>query len=204
MKETPITFSAGMVEAVLDARKTMIRRTYGLEKINKSPDEWEVDAHDGATWVFRNKISGVRAFIKCPYGQVGDQLWVRETFCKECYGKDGNKDVCYREDCQRYAFNLSCGERWRPSIFMPRWASRITLEITGLRPERLQEITEEDAEAEGVGWSPVGSGENPEIVSAVENFAHLWDSLNAKRGYDWEKNPWVWAITFNAMGVRLK
>ena len=87
--------------------------------------------------------------------------------------------------------------KWRPSIFMPRWASRILLEITEVRAERLQEITEEDAVAEGVkSYYTLPSGE----TTARYHFSVLWDSLNAKCGYGWDKNPWVWVISFKLMG----
>ena len=91
--------------------------------------------------------------------------------------------------------------KWKPSIFMPRWASRITLEIEDVRVERLQEITEEDAKAEGIfayGYEAglCGEGSIIELPTYIEPFMELWDSLNAKRGYGWAENPWVWVISF--------
>ena len=272
MKETGIIMSGDHPKLILDGLKTQTRRTYGLEKVNKNPDDWEVEAHDGATWVFRNKTSGVRVFTKCPYGSISDLLWCRETWAAhEAY--DGRKpsDIpegvtieCKIEpDAVKTDGNghrkIREGERgkWRPSIFMPRWASRITREITDLRAERLQEITNEDAEAEGATRYPVKisqgrvyqaltdysyeayplkwgfeKGERlkadfpslglarfysldkkdgqcihlspKEAFSLLEDeamtyrdaFANLWDSLNAKRGYSWDFNPWVWPISF--------
>ena len=123
---------------------------------------------------------------KSPYGIPGDRLWVRETWT----GADDpahKHAVHYRADGER-----AC--RWRPSILMPRWASRITLEVTGIRIERLCDITERDALAEGC----VGDGHV--TVDARAAFKLLWGSLNAKRGYGWDANPWVWVIHFKRIG----
>lgn len=118
---------------------------------------------------------------KCPYGEKGDGLWVRETWGPYEGG------VIYR--CDESPNCKPDGGAWKPSIFMPRWASRITLEITDVRLERLQEISELDARSEGV---------NPySCETALEQFPKLWDSINAKRGYRWETNPWCWCISFN-------
>jgi len=203
MKERPIIFSAEMVKAILEGRKTQTRR------VCKQANEW-AKTYDHS-WVYcdkkrnewqfkgRSTFSGlIEPFIlTCPYGQVGDHLWVREAYCIQ----SGDMAI-YKADCSE---NFAKEFKWYPSIHLPRWASRITLEITDVRVERLQEITEEDAIAEGCSLM-VGTtaGGNMGIASARYSFMKLWDSLNAKRGYGWDKNPWVWVIEFGAMGVRVK
>ncbi len=178
----------------------------------------------------------------CPFGVPGDRLWGRETWASaqkhlvayradgECGawigdsagGKVWNRHggiadrefhVLRDEHWRGATFGLDrWGGRWRPSIHMPRWASRITLEVTNVRVQRLQEISEEDARAEGLDWASVqcfsrrdvddGDREDPREVGygsgsfARDNFRRLWNSINAKRGHGWDANPWVWAITF--------
>lgn len=160
LKERPILFSAPMVRAILDGRKTQTRRV-------AKPDAKE-NEH------------------KCPHGERRDRLWVRETFAPVSGG------AIYRADGERQPGSC-CGCAWKPSIFMPRVLSRITLEITEVRVQWLQEISEEDALAEGCSrWKGVpGDGEQ----SAVQAYVKLWDSINAKK-HPWVSNPWVWAITF--------
>ena len=150
MKERPILMSTEPVKAILDGRKTQTRRTAGLEEINKNPDLW-VKREAGQvvdSWLFWHRDNQAECiYLKCPYGQVGDRLYVRETF-----------QTTREQDCVLYKADYSTSDlhaeqcdfgNWRPSIHMPRWASRILLEITELRVERLQDITEEDAKAEG-------------------------------------------------------
>ena len=209
MKEHPILFSGEMVRAILDGRKTMTRRVIKPQPV--SIPEAKV-AH--ANWIMQNRT--------CPYGQPGDRLWVRETWkptrasCAIATGIDGpGTYVRYRADDSRrtVAHSMKCRgadrEPWHPSIFMPRWASRITLEITEVRVERVQDITAADAEAEGflsVSYrdAPKGSIGFPAQVAvariAIGQFAKYWDSLNAKRGYGWAANPWVWVISFKRVG----
>lgn len=167
---------------------------------------------------------------RCPYGQPGDRLWVRETFTietnfnldpceppfndgrpvkwtdseawgqywEQCHYKatDSAPDLVHEDDCRKCEDNGYCNS-WKPSIHMPHWASRITLEITKVRVERVQEISEEDAKAEGIDLK--GFRSNTEGIAGREHrieFASLWDSINAERGFGWEKNPWVWIIEF--------
>jgi len=146
----------------------------------------------------------------CPYGQVGDRLWARETWrvdrwfnnLPSRYWLPQPKHVIDYKATPDTTSIVSCVYgKWRPSIFMPRWASRITLEITGVRVERVQEITEEDARAEGVekceGFRIYPQPKEFETVNDYRmGFTLLWDSLNAKRGYSWESNCWVWVINF--------
>jgi len=198
VKETSILMSGDHPSKCLDGTKTMTRRTWGLKEINKDPDKWVKATQVSFTnlWRFEDR-NGDLLIVKCPYGGVGDRLWVRETFAVNFKGQ-----VLTRADKDKLTEMLDLPDipiKWKPSIHMPRWASRITLEITEIRVERVQEITEEDAEAEGVSWSSTGPWDNPETISAVENFAWLWDSLNAKRGYPWDGNWWVWRMPYKKL-----
>jgi len=170
MSEHPILFNTDMVKAILDGRKTQTRRII-------KPQPFLGDK-------FQNYEPQVG---KCPYGYEGDRLWVRETFA-EPFGK--GMGVIYRAD---YGENL---HTWKPSIFMPRWASRITLEVTAVRVERLQEISGKDAQQEGFPWHGIGATLQFGYRPPLTWFSDLWDSLNAKRGYGWSNNPWVWCISF--------
>jgi hypothetical protein len=179
-----------MVRAILDGRKTMTRRVVDR-------DWWGVSER-GKIQIECND-SGV---LKCPYGQPGDRLWVRETFGEEydyCLHPEMPSAGCeyfhygwhYAADCtDEHSYSRAGDDMsgffsgWKPSIFMPRRASRITLEITAVRVERLHDISESDAKSEG---------------EDREGFKRLWDSENAKRGYCWEVNPWVWVIEFKTV-----
>lgn len=179
MKERPILFSAPMVRALLAGTKTQTRR------IVKARDlEW-MDVHQG----LREPDNAER----CPYGQPGDRLWVRENFARI----DGQTRPWIETDYQatythgdRLGDTLGIKKRWTPSIRMPRHASRITLQITSVRVERLQGISEADAIAEGVR----NSLHLPGGRFARENFGHLWWTINGDGS--WESNPWVWVIEF--------
>lgn len=180
MREKPILFSAAMVRAILEGRKTMTRRV--IKDIRTAwRDGTVIDPYD-------------RDYITCPYGWPGDLLWVRETWRRaDWYGKG----IIYRADAQAagHMGEYSDRHKWHPSIHMPRWASRIVLEITNIRVERLQEITEEDARKEGISRAhkyPVGFG-HPDTYRG--GFRNLWDSINGKK-YPWSSNPWVWVISF--------
>ena len=186
MTERPIIFSGDMVRAILDGRKTQTRR---VMKPQPSPADVFVGDHG----------LGMGPQFRCSYGQPGEHLWVRETMRGEYSPARNRYRVAYRDGGQTTWGNADaewCGAqdwytiagtsrqatRWKPSIHMPRWASRLTLEITEVRVQRVQEISEEDAVAEGVDiWA---------------DFRPLWDSINAKRGFGWDANPWVWALTF--------
>lgn len=197
MTEKPIIFDDAMVRAILDGRKTQTRRVAKLNdsgRVSRGGRQWHVDDPD--------------AVQACPYGGPGDRLWVREA-CKAHEQNDGLDGVLYRAD---HAFRpientWEASDQWVAlnhyrfgkrggtvrAQHMPRWASRITLEITDVRVERLQEITEADAVAEGVG------SRLPDCGIAQDEYCDLWDSLNAKRGHGWETNPWVWSIAFRRM-----
>lgn len=186
MSEKPILFSGEMINAILAGNKTVTRRV-----VKPQPESFVNCAHpwvDGR-WEFgqsHDDGSGemVGDAVACPYGAQGDKLWVRETFAVHNIG--GENHVVYRAD----SGTDGDGAPWKPSIFMPRWASRITLEVVSVRVERLQDISEEDAKAEGVtGWHGVCRPE----------FHMLWDKINEGRGYSWDSNPWVWVVEFKRM-----
>jgi len=205
--EKPILFSGEMVRAILEGRKTQTRRVVKpqLEKrLEHLAGEWFTYYWmSGGLWNDAGKIA------RCPYGQPGDRLWVRETWkCEEMepYGEDG---VRFQADNEFYTIRNTLeasqkwmearreGGKWRPSIFMPRWASRITLEVVKVRVERVQEINEEDAKNEGVSaWHDTPSG-----TTYVPEYKLLWDKLNASRGFGWKVNPWVWVVEFKSVEV---
>jgi hypothetical protein len=149
--------------------------------------------------------------VKCPY-EPGMRLWVRETWRHSMHA-DHSDCYCYRADNATKCGGICLTDdfiKWKPSIFMPRCASRITLEVTDVRIERLQSITEDDARAEGV-QIPVDTKGNwfqrvdgiyvPKAPTFREHFRLLWDELNFKRGYGWEVNPWVWVVSFKRLEV---
>lgn len=207
MKERPILFSGPMVRAILDGRKTMTRRTRGLDKININPNQWKLDAllPDGtAVFNFKNGYEIVK--IKCPFGQPGDRLFVKEKF-SVCYHEENFADIIYAADRERQTFPITGwivnaieqhGEYLRPSIHMPKWASRITLEIINVRVERVKKITLEDAYRAGFlgSYSKDEEGMKHKLMSPIEDFAITWDSLNAKKGFGWDANLFCWVIEF--------
>jgi len=213
IKERPIIFSTEMVRAILDGRKTMTRRVVKLRRITHNPTS-SLSAHGGiysmADMSAELELAkNIKPELPCPYGQVGDRLWVRETFAVRA---DGVYQILYKSDYEEVVKMLELHEftkrmglppldiKWKPSIHMFRKDSRILLEITALRVERLQEITLNDCKAEGIGQYTFAMGccsENP--PDARWKFIELWDSLNATRGFGWDKNPWVWAIGFKPL-----
>lgn len=212
--ERPILFSGAMVRAILAGQKTMTRRV--VKGVRGA-----VSAHwypsIGAAQ-FRRDDGRESLPVASPYGQPGGRLWVRET-----WGKLDMGSACYRADDEAA---VPADGRWRPSIHMPRWASRMTLEVVEVRVQRLQEISEEDALAEGIktqehwasssmsAWCyfsgdphpgrdthpPADPAKSPCYETAQLAFRALWDSINGERpGCSWEANPWVWAITFRRL-----
>lgn len=215
--ERPILMSGQMVVATLEDRKTHTRRVIQIgspqpEKIVRKNGEWIA--------VFERSQNLMKP---CLYGQPGNRLWVRETlhYCQDC---DACQPVAlYDVDRQPVLRNSnSANWKWKskgklPSIFMPRWASRITLEIANVRVERVQDTSEKDAIAEGIATNWEGDpaefdaeehgywdyslpedwdGEGYAPLTAIQSFATLWDRLNADRGFGWSVNPWVWVIEF--------
>lgn len=195
-KSRPIIFSAEMIRAILDGRKTQTRRVIKVE--------WsrclDLDEPDDLQ----------KAIDQCPYGKIDDFLWVRETITRReldqgrLIGATYSADltpVIGRGDRGSYLGRAITEWKWKrdtlPSIFMPRWASRISLRITDIRVERLQELSREDFLAEGIPEFTRAKGffsDNP--PDPRWKFIKLWDSINAKRGYSWESKPWVWVIEF--------
>lgn len=202
-----------MVKAILDGHKTQTRR---VVKPQLGPQaSWHV--WEGLSWRANGLMADIPSewrskVLYSHYGDPGDRLWVRETWAEtedewgcpiiawkaggsRVVGADGERrDGTWRqfiiEDSTSGAYEV---ETWRPSIHMPRWASRITLEITGVEVERLNEITSADVVAEGFPFS-----------SDLDYFKVTWNDLNAKRGYGWETSPWVWAIAFKRVTQDLR
>lgn len=203
MKDHPIIFSGEMVKAILEGRKTQTRRVIKLPGDARDVRYWDTPTHrpqagyaDPGVNYWTTEGNHIDA---CPYGFPGDWLWVRETWamsdCNVRYRADGEWEDEERE--------MGYNARWRPSIHLPRIFSRITLEIVSVRVERVQDIERDDAKAEGVSgvWEWMGQNdkkpfERGALNPYVENYSVLWDSINAKRGYGWDANPWVWVIEF--------
>lgn len=188
MKERPILFSAPMVRALLAGTKTQTRR---IAKPVRHPDLGNVYA-PGALVLEREPQHVIDRC--CPYGRPGDRLWVRETHMNwwklDPANPEGPRLFSHVAAYAADGYELEPGERWIPSIHMLRAASRILLEITAVRVERLQDISEADALAEGVPHSLNLPGGR----FARENFEHLWWTINGDGS--WESNPWVWVVEF--------
>ena len=211
MSDHPIIFSDQMVRAILNKGhpKTQTRRV-----IKPQPQGWDPQIEtDGVTWTWC--IAGDQDYserIRCPY-RIGQKLWVRETWCDVLSDAHytGNPDDHggANEPCCGYRSTMTyrCGKtipdiprKWRPSIFMPRWAARLTPEIVGVRAERVQDISDEDIVKEGVYRYTFACGaasDNPPDHRWA--FIKLWDSINAKRGHGWHVNDWVWVVEFGML-----
>lgn len=198
MRERPILFSAPMVRAIMAGTKTQTRR---VVKPVGQDDGFVLKDYGDGWWPYRSDdgespMKGDNEIPhSCPYGQPGDRLWVRETWLTV----DGER-AFYRAD---YAHNpkgdSEHGVAWRPAIDMARWASRITLEVTSVRVERLQDISEADAVAEGApeGPTPMACMYSQAAVLKTryrEGFAALWEQINGPGS--WDANPWVWVVQF--------
>jgi hypothetical protein len=234
VRERGLLFSATMVRALLEGRKTQTRRPVNL------PEAWHYQAAEhgrrGATVLCARADGTGRRAIACPYGAPGDRIWVRETWqivydgcgpCCECWNEchciertageqaagtplNGCKhaSVAYRATDTAERLVMDGGDerhssRWRPSIFMPRWASRLTLEIDSVRIARLQDTSPSDIRAEGVGC-PKHDFAAGFCHSACDTqrdaWVTLWDSINSRRlGSRWAHNPLVWALTFHTV-----
>lgn len=200
MKEKPILFSGAMVRAILDGRKKQTRRIIKDYKITRLSSRHEfatsgphhLSEKETPGYAYVELESGALVGLPCPYGQPGDRLWVREAFML-IDNRDGGRHIKYKAGGPDFVFRAGNGDddwrgasKWTPSIHMRREYSRILLEITNVRVERVQDISNHDAKQEGV---PAG-------VSPRAEFVWLWNSINAARGYGWEVNPWVWVIEF--------
>ncbi len=215
MKEHPILFNGDMVRAIFDGRKTQTRRVIKQLKDYSGPwvkpPVWvDEDGYYHAGGDPESFLSS-KSDMKCPYGRVGDKLWVRETWRTTKFFDDSPPSQMGVHAPIQYKANmavLNAGDsiipwgKWRPSIHMPRWASRITLEVINIRAERVQDISDEDIIAEGI----LGDSYLEELHitardprSANVYFVELWDSINAKRGHGWDTNPGVWVVEFKVM-----
>ncbi|MEE9159882.1 MAG: hypothetical protein V3U60_16045 [Gammaproteobacteria bacterium] len=209
-KERPILFSGEMVRVILAGDKTQTRRVVKPQPTCFIPGAY-FDAYNGGPqwnwWTQNNRLCNGDTIMKCPYGVPGERLWVRETWAVH-EGADkfaprmlhpgwASGDVWFRADDRAPLVSIRDRGKWRPSRYMPRWASRITLEVTGVRVERVQDISEADAKSEGCAQRRVDR--SPGGLTAIEEFAALWESINAKRGFCWDVNPWVWVVEFRRL-----
>lgn len=225
MRQLPALFSTDMVKALLDGRKTMTRRTKGLEKVNECPDNWYFQSlvlHASGRFSFAplnvptNLIDESCIVIARPQYQVGDQIYVRETWCEPILFDGCEKEFYYKAD---YLDGIECdydsryiSGKWKPSIHMPKEAARIWLECTGVRCERLHDITEADAIAEGilnfnndlqkwVDYCPKNHYSKEELEDGYpfenlpsNSFFTLWESINGIESV--RLNPWVFVYEF--------
>lgn len=183
MTDRPIIFSGPMVRALLDGRKTQTRRLASRIKTLRMPPSSHGDTARLERPTIWQKV------------RPGDRLWVREAW-QECSPDQDGNTLCYRADYDIDELRDCFTDPWRPSIHMPRWASRLTLVVTDVRRERVQDISEADARAEGVrfsGWSDLAADALP-----IANFAHLWDSMH-KPGARWDDDPEVSVISFRCI-----
>lgn len=241
-KERPILFSGPMVRALLNGRKTQTRRVmkvqpptqeafrgslFGLDRavadgvkmysqndydrLPKHPTEWELTGSVGVA-----REAGFPRRYRCPYGAIGDRLWVKETWRPSKSAGDWDMDVRYEADgLTRTVYDGEFGARdWSmpkaaargnvSPLFMPRWAARLVLEITDIRVERLQDLGEADAIAEGAPQysSSLKLARDRAFDASLkgyyrEGFSELWESINGKGS--WDANPWVWAVSFRVL-----
>lgn len=208
MTERPILMSAPMVRAILAGTKTQTRRAIRPRPPAAVRDAgviWSGTPSNGEWWwldsLELDEAGVVGEPFRCPYGVACDRLWVREAWRERVPDQDGRTDD-YRADYPGLTrANDPCGVPWKPSIHMPRRASRILLEVTEIRVERLQEISDSDAVAEGVGLTESAVG-IPMTSPGGESLPHtiyrlLWESINGKES--WAANPWVWCVSFRRL-----
>jgi len=209
MKERPILFSGPMVRAILDGRKRMTRRIVKPQPdfIAGCGDERDLGGWMKGTPLIANEVEhpiyGSSTPIRCPYGEPSDRLWVRETW--GLYDTQPSDGPSKAKVFYRATHNLRY-QLWRPSIHMPRWASRITLEVTAERVERVQDIREADIRAEGFGdayddWREEVTQYAPPGLSRIETirefFAGQWDKIYGHGA--WDRNDWVWVVEFKVV-----
>jgi hypothetical protein len=190
VRTRPVIFSGPMVKAILEGRKTQTRRIVKVDRVspNGCPIREVVPSlfvNTGDLWDVRYEIDNPKA-VRCPYGQPGDCLWVRETWAANAFlNRTKPRDLRGETIYYRATYDNLSHFVWRPSIHMPRWASRITLEIEEVRVERLQSISEEDKLAEG--------------ATAEVPFGTVWRKLYTEPGIRFEDDPWVWCLTFRRL-----
>lgn len=189
--ERPILFSGSMVRAILSGQKTQTRRVIKPQPMELDCDDWGwgfedqlFAADDELREHLFHEVYGTKG---TPYGSVGGRLWVRETWRLIVSGRKAGGCEYRADDPGASGIGFL---PWRPSIFMPREQSRITLEITDVRVQRLKDITVPDIKAEGVIPKTLP------YEAAIAEWTRTWDAINAQRGFGWSVNPWVWALTF--------
>jgi hypothetical protein len=226
VRERPILFSAEMVRLILVGEKTQTRRVVRLPQWIEAGDRDEAFAaiaRHPAGVSMRGPCDGLKTY-HCPFGAPGDRLWVRETWCQldrdgwaeqslpadhlsNRYGTPRRNGVAYRAECDEESerCRVELGYQWRPSIHMPRWASRLTLEIITIGVERLQDICDADAIAEGAWFDGTfwRGGVHP-IKGTLQcwpspklAFKAIWRTINGEES--WAQNPWVWAVSFTVV-----
>lgn len=221
IRERPILFSGPMVRAILSGVKTMTRRA-----MKPQPPKWCTEFGFTA-FTPPGSISGRgywkgvpgeegpgEKFFRCPYGArlqklCGSRLWVREAWSpwadeETRLAVRDERPCVYRADYRDGALSVEMGGdyKWRPSIHMPRSASRLTLEITAVRVERIQDITLGDCHAEGFPYGPDDKGAYLGSDRRLPLFRAAWDAMNGKRGFGWNENPWVWVLEFKMIEVK--
>lgn len=214
MKERPILFSGPMVRALLDGSKTQTRRAVRkqfapdavvAEVAATTPEGWQVSGHSGLWW--DDAGACLDDAIRCPYGMPGDRLWVREAWSHDAESLEqcraAHEDAMGGSGYGPYYHATETAPdtlKWRPSIHMPRWASRITLEIVAVRVERLLDISEADARAEGARECDPATGREVLLAgpsqrgSFVLHYRSIWEQINGPGS--WAENPWVWVVEF--------
>lgn len=229
-----ILFTPANIKATREKRKWMTRRLDHLKEINKAPDEWHfvgspLSRNDLTRYFIFEHNSKEQISIKPRY-QIGETIYIKEAHCIECFKKDGIKDACYKTDGDTYEpIEIDCDKvKWRSPMFMYEWAARGFIRVTGVLPQRLQDITEGDAIAEGIEVYPDQSWINPKGISPyqtqvppiayrdyckeikgrgftfdpIHSFMGLWDSINPK--YPWELNPWEWTYTYELIDGKVE
>jgi len=237
VKERPILFNGEMVRAVLDGRKTQTRRVMKPQP-EPMPSDLPRSKHDSGWWWSCSRVQSMVDAIReapqfSPYGYGKREGWTKDRlYCRETWATELRYEHVKPSDLPRDAKIWYAADgrdkapdqgRWRPSIHIPRWMSRITLEVLDVRVERVQEISEADAKSEGTrsdmeeieehDWSlcpkcggtllyddcgpcfgVVFDNDCHECDTYKKRFMHLWNSINAKRGFGWDVNPWVWVV----------
>lgn len=220
MKARPILFSGPMIQALLDGRKTQTRRVVKPQPpvtVERCANFALMPPREDGTTHVAQWMPGMLPLPRCPYGKPGDLLWVRETFSYLESFQFFNTDVPeHIPDAWYWADGSPEWGDWtrpKPSIHMPRWASRLTLRLTGVRAERLQDTSDEDAVAEGIEGAEIYGGRywrdyslsdadaqcSPMLEDPRDSLRTLWDSINAQRGCGWGVNPWVWVLSFEVI-----
>lgn len=220
MKERPIIFNSEMVRAILDGRKTQTRRVVkqmrGLQSTWLTMEKLIGFVKSGKMvnggWQMYHPEGGPYGWIRCPYGQPGDLLYVRETWMR-CPDLDLPDGIKYRADKLLIWYHNNTDDsseafrklreselprdgKWRPSIHMPKWAARIWLKVKDIRVERVQDVAYKDCVSEGIPGPATDDGLLLTGAMIKGEFSNLWNSINEKRGYGWDVNPWVWVVEF--------